>query len=168
MERIVILGRAGTGKTTLARQIADATGAKLICLDAIWQKGWSQKDLPTFRDLVTEAHSSEKWVSDGNYAAATFDIRLPRATLILWLEDSRWVCTWRTVIRSFRSNKADQRGSLWEVLSFIWKFDRINRPKIEANRISHGPDVPVLHLRGRREVSALLAQLTDEGGLPLT
>jgi hypothetical protein len=33
---------------------------------------------------MTAAHAADAWLSDGNYALATFDIRLPRADLIVW------------------------------------------------------------------------------------
>jgi adenylate kinase family enzyme len=83
MARIVILGCAGSGKTTLARQLGDRTGAPVICLDAIWQPGWDKKDVPAFRTLVKEAHAGDAWISDGNFAVATFDIRLSRATQVI-------------------------------------------------------------------------------------
>src|ERR1700685_1163174 len=88
MARIVILGCAGSGKTTLARQLGERTGAPVICLDAIWQPHWEAKDLPAFRALPMEAHATDEWISDGNFAVASFDIRLPRATLVIWLERS--------------------------------------------------------------------------------
>jgi adenylate kinase family enzyme len=81
MERIVILGCAGTGKTTFARQLGERTGAPVICLDEIWKQ---EQDVPKFRALILQAHtgerlSSNQWISDGNFSVATFDIRLPRA-----------------------------------------------------------------------------------------
>jgi adenylate kinase family enzyme len=91
MVRVVILGCAGSGKTILARQLGERTGAPVICLDAIWQPHWKEKDVPTFRTLVQKAHAGEEWISDDNFALATFDIRLPRATLVIWLERPR--CT---------------------------------------------------------------------------
>src|SRR5580704_19408584 len=82
MVRIVILGCAGSGKTTLARQLGERTGAPVICLDAIWQPHWGEKDVPAFRTLIQKSHACDRRVSDGNFALATFDIRLPRATLV--------------------------------------------------------------------------------------
>ena len=89
MVRIVILGCAGSGKTTLARQLGERTGAPVICLDEIWQSYRKEKDLPAFRAVLKQAHAEDQWISDGNFALATFDIRLPRATLVIWLERSK-------------------------------------------------------------------------------
>jgi adenylate kinase family enzyme len=161
MARIVILGCAGSGKTTLARQLGERTGAPVICLDAIWQSHWKEKDVPTFRGLIEKAHAGNEWISDGNFAQATFDIRLPRATLVIWLERSKLSCAWRAITRVFRSGEDHRIRKLTEVLAFIRKFDRVNRPRIEALRLSYGPDVPVCRLTSSREIADFLSSYRD-------
>ena len=161
MERIVILGCAGSGKTTLARQLGERTGAPVICLDAIWQPHWEEKDVPTFRMLIKKEHAGEDWISDGNFAVASFDIRLPRATLVIWLECSKLYCAWRAFTRVFKRGEVHRIGKLAEVLAFIWRFDRVNRPRIEALRVSHGPGVPVRRLTGDRDIAAFLSSYGD-------
>jgi adenylate kinase family enzyme len=157
MVRIVILGCAGSGKTTLARQLGERTGAPVICLDAIWQPHWEEKDVPVFRSLMKEAHAGDEWISDGNFALVTFDIRLPRATLVIWLKRSKLRCAWRVITRVFKRTEAHRIGGLTKALAFIWKFDRVNRPRIEAARVFHGPDVPVRRLTSSGEIAAFLS-----------
>jgi adenylate kinase family enzyme len=161
MPRIVILGCAGSGKTTLARQLGERTGVPVICLDAIWQGDLQEKDVPAFRSLIEKSHAGEEWISDGNFAAASFDIRLPRATLVIWLERSRFFCSWRAITRIFKRGEVHRIGRLAKVLAFIWRFDRVNRPRIEALRVAHGPNVPVRRLRGDREIAAFLASFGE-------
>jgi adenylate kinase family enzyme len=155
--RIVILGCAGSGKTTLARQLGERTGIPVICLDAIWQPHWEEKDVPAFRGLVEKTHAGDQWISDGNFALATFDLRLPRATLVIWLDRSKLSCAWRAIMRVFKRGEAHRIEKLAHVLLFIWKFDRVNRPRIEAARVSHGPQVPVCRLTGNRDIAAFLS-----------
>lgn len=162
MARIVILGCAGSGKTYLARQLGERTGAPVISLDDIWQPHWDEKDVPAFRASIKKAHAGEQWISDGNFALATFDIRLPRATLLVWLERSKLSCAWRSITRVFKRGEPHRVGRLIKVLAFIWKFDRINRPRIEAARVSHGPDVPVRRLITSRDIAAFLSSYGDE------
>jgi hypothetical protein len=118
---------------------------------------------PAFRTLIEKAHAGDEWISDGNFAVATFDIRLPRATLVIWLERSKLFCAWRAVTRVFKHGGDHQIGRLAEVLAFIWKFERVNRPRIEAIRISHGPHVPIRRLTSSREIEAFLSSYGDGG-----
>lgn len=157
MARILILGCAGAGKTTLARQLGECMHAPVICLDALWESHGGGNNVATFKALVKEAHAKDHWISDGNFAQATFDIRLPRATLVIWLECSRLSCASRAIMRVFK-RKGDQKiGALINVLTFIWNFNRINRPRIENLRVTHGPGVPILKLRSSREIAAFLS-----------
>ena len=154
--RIVLLGCAGQGKTWLARRLSARLGAPAVILDEIWQPGWSDADVPKFRALLTAAHSGERWISDGNFAAATFDLRLPRTELIVWLERPRLGCAWRALTRVFRRGEAHRASGLRKAMAFIWNFERVNRPRIEAARRQYGPEVPVLRLTSARAIEDFL------------
>ena len=156
MTRIVLLGPAGSGKTTLARRLGERTGLPVICLDAVWRPEWGKNDVPAFRNLMMAAHAGENWISDGNFAAATFDVRLPRATLIVWLDRPRWQCALRAMTRTVRQDSDHGMGGLIKVLRFIANFDRVNRPLIESLRLKHGPTVPVVHLKSDREIATFI------------
>jgi len=164
MARIVILGCAGSGKTALARRLGELTGAPVVCLDDVWQPQWGSDDVPTFRTLMKAAHAGEAWISDGNFALVTFDIRLSRANLVVWLDPPKLYCTWRAITRVFRPDQEHRIRDLPKVLRFIWNFDQINRPLIEANRTVYGPSVPVLRLTNNREISAFLSSHCGDGG----
>jgi adenylate kinase family enzyme len=154
--RIVLLGCAGAGKTTLSRRLGERTGAAVICLDAIWRPDWVPADAERFRALLVEAHAGDAWISDGNFALATFDIRLPRADLVVWLDRPRVLSAWRAIRRVFQPGEAHRPRDLGKALGFIWGFERINRPRIEAARLQHGAQVPVIHLRSDQDIHAFL------------
>ncbi|MEI9884922.1 MAG: hypothetical protein WDN08_00235 [Rhizomicrobium sp.] len=156
VSRLVLLGCAGQGKSTLGRKLAARSGTPFICLDDIWRQSWTAADVPRFRALLAEAHSSDAWISDGNFAAATFDLRLPRAELIVWLDRPRLGCAWRAFSRIFRAGEAHRAGGLGKAMAFIWNFDRVNRPRIEAARRQYGPDVPVIRLTSARGIEDFL------------
>jgi adenylate kinase family enzyme len=159
--RIVILGCAGSGKSRLARQIGACHGGSVISLDEIWRPDWGSDMTPAFREILARLHAGDAWVSDGNFAAVSFDIRLPRATLIVWLERSRWLCAWRATRRALRGDSVHTLRKLPDVLRFIRHFDRINRPRIEALRLQYAPDVPVTRLRSDKEAAQLLSNLSS-------
>jgi len=122
----------------------------------MWRRAGGPGQLATFRELIATTHAGDTWVSDGNFAQATFDLRLPRADAILWLEAPRPVCAWRAVVRTIRPGEAHRANQLPKVLAFIRRFDRVNRPLIEALRLEHGPTVPVIKLRSRAMIDSFL------------
>ena len=169
MQRIVILGNAGSGKSTLARALGKHLAVPVVHLDRLfWEPGWVEPDPQQFRARVADAVSADAWVCEGNYARRTFDLRLPRAQLIIWLDTPRLTCFQRVIVRSLLnrprpdlavgcSEKLDK--AFLTFLKFVWTFDRGYRPGIEAMRQAVGPQVPVVHVQGRRQIEALLADL---------
>jgi adenylate kinase family enzyme len=159
MKRIILLGGAGTGKSTLARAIGARTGRSVIILDDIWQADWTDAETPAFRETLCALHADETWVSDGNFAAVSFDIRLPRADLIVWLQRPQWSSAWRAITRVFSKAEPHQLADLPKVLTFIWNFERVNRPRIESAIAKHGPSLPQICLTSDQEIARFLDSL---------
>ncbi|WDH25566.1 AAA family ATPase [Pseudomonas chlororaphis] len=169
MQRIVILGNAGSGKSTLARALGKRRNLPVVHLDTLfWEPGWVEPDAEQFRERVRAALAPAAWVCEGNYARRTFDLRLPRADLIIWLDTPRLTCFTRVIIRSVMNRpRPDLATGCTEKLDrafltflrFVWTFDRDYRPGIEAVRLAIGPQIPTLHLRGSRQIAAFLDSL---------
>ncbi len=163
MKRIVVLGCPGSGKSTFARRLSERVGAPLISLDDIWRPEWTDADVPEFRTRVAGAHAGERWVSDGNFAHTTFDLRLPQADLIVWIDPPRPLCMWRALVRIFRPGEAHHALELPRVMWSIWRFDRVNRRHIEQGRCIHGREVPLVVLRRKKNVEAFLGAIVLSG-----
>ncbi|MCO5193865.1 MAG: ATP/GTP-binding protein [Anaerolineae bacterium] len=103
--RINVIGTTGSGKTTLARHLADCLGYRHIELDAInWQPNWTELPYTAFREAVAEAVSAEEWVLDGNYSRVR-DLVWARTDTVVWLNYSLpvmmsrlWRRTWKRTI----------------------------------------------------------------------
>jgi len=84
--RILVLGTTSSGKSTLAKRLADGLGLDFIELDALhWEPGWTQAPLELFRERVDRATSAPGWALDGNYHVVR-DIAWPRAEAAIWLD----------------------------------------------------------------------------------
>ena len=84
--RIAIAGPTGSGKSTLGRRIAAATGAVHIELDALFHgPNWTPAETPAFRAAVADAVARPRWVSDGNYRAIR-DLTWGSADVVIWLD----------------------------------------------------------------------------------
>ncbi|MDU9391810.1 AAA family ATPase [Pseudomonas sp. zfem002] len=167
MQRIVILGNAGSGKSTLARQLGQRLGVPVVHLDRLfWEPDWIEADTTLFRQRVREAVASDTWVCEGNYARKTFDLRLPRADLVIWLDTPRPTCLRRVILRSLLNRPRPDlpQGcreridkAFFEFLKYVWTFDRDYRPFIDQVRLAVAAQVPVIHLRDARDRAAFLA-----------
>jgi adenylate kinase family enzyme len=86
MNRVLVVGNAGAGKSTFARRLGGTLGLPVIHLDSyFWQPGWQIPETSAWRAQLIALASSPAWVMDGNYFN-TFDIRLPRADSLVWLD----------------------------------------------------------------------------------
>jgi len=88
MRRVAVLGRAGAGKTTVARRLGEALGAPVIHLDALfWNADWTPVSSESFAERQRAVTSQDAWVLDGNYTSAPgFEERLSRADAIVIVE----------------------------------------------------------------------------------
>jgi adenylate kinase family enzyme len=169
--RIVILGGAGTGKSTLARKLGERLQLPVVHLDLLyWRPGWQEPDTAGFRARVAAAIAGDDWVSEGNYRE-TFDLRLPRADTVIILQAPRWLRLARALRRPFFPSR---RSALpegcpdrfdWGFLKFIWRFDKATWPRIDEARRAYGQNVPVIRLLSKAEIAAFLASLADADGL---
>lgn len=111
MRRVTVVGTTGSGKTTLAREIAGRLGIPHVELDAMnWGPNWTEVSREVFRERVAGALQGATWVVDGNYSKAR-DIVWPRADTIVWLDYPLWLILGRLLVRTFRRTLT--REELW-------------------------------------------------------
>ena len=92
MERIVIIGCGGAGKSTLARQLGEKLDLPVVHLDGIfWLPGWVEMDRDEFDRRVREEMAKEIWIIDGNYNR-TMPERIARCDTVIYLDFSRIKC----------------------------------------------------------------------------
>lgn len=166
--RIAVIGCSGGGKTTLSGAISRRFGLPYISLDRdmFWLPGWKLRPKAEERVLMAGFVTGERWVIDGN-DPSSFDIRLPRTDIVLWVRPRRAVCLssviirwlrWRGQIRPEMAAGCPEKIDL-EFLRYIWTFEKKQAPRIIAGLDTHGPDVPVVELRSRRQMRKLLGLL---------
>lgn len=119
MQRIVVIGTSGVGKSTLAQQLATLYGYPFIELDALfWEPGWVQASPDAFRRKVATAISGPQWAVGANYSVVR-DIVWQRADTLIWLDYSFAVMFGRLFRRTVK--RIVSREELWSGNRETWK-----------------------------------------------
>jgi adenylate kinase family enzyme len=166
MQRVVVLGPGGAGKSALARELARRTALPVVHLDRIyWRPGWKPGPREEFRRALDEAVAGERWIIDGNFLSAG-DARFGRADTVVFLDLSRAVCLARALRRAVRDRRRPDRADLpegcpegfdWAFYRWIWNFGRDDRPQILEKLAQTRANV--VQLRSPAEVRRYVASL---------
>jgi len=167
MERVVILGSGGAGKSTLARLLGDTLGLPVIHLDREhWRPGWIETPRDEWAERVNELVAGDRWVIDGNYGG-TMEARLRACDAAIFLDLPRSLCLWR-VARRWQRYRGRARPDMtpgcnerldWTFMRWIWNYPRLHRPGVMQQLATLGAGQRVVHLRSRREVREFMATL---------
>jgi len=140
MNRVAVIGSSGAGKTTFSLKLSQHLAIDVIHLDKyFWQANWTATPKEAWREKQKELLSAETWIVDGNYGG-TFDIRLSQADTIIFLDYSRYLCTWRAVnrtLRYYKRKRPDMAEGCHErfdfaFLNYVWMFPIKSKPKLLA------------------------------------
>ncbi|KKJ76493.1 adenylate kinase [Kiloniella litopenaei] len=88
MKRINVIGTSGSGKSTVARNLADVLGYPYVEMDALyWKPNWGEPTVEEFNRDIEKAVSGSTWVLDGNYSR-TQPIKWAKVDTIVWVDYS--------------------------------------------------------------------------------
>ncbi|WP_089918124.1 adenylate kinase [Lentzea albida] len=153
MERVVVLGRGGAGKSTLAAALGAATGLPVVELDKhFWGPGLEATPLELWAVVQGELAAEDRWIMDGDLGPYdVLDVRLRRADTVLLLDYSFPRCAWRAVWRSRES------ADFWR---WVWSWRRRSRPVLLEALAAHAQDAEVHVFRGPRATARFLARFS--------
>ncbi len=92
MERIIVIGSPGAGKSSFARSLAKKTRIPLFHLDMMWHKpDKTTVSREEFDAKLDDIMSEKTWIIDGNYDR-TISIRLEKCDTVFLLDYPMAVC----------------------------------------------------------------------------
>ncbi|HEY2125923.1 MAG TPA: hypothetical protein VGH77_01940 [Streptosporangiaceae bacterium] len=173
MQRVSVVGNSGSGKTTVAAELARLIGAPHLELDSVFhQPGWVPLPEPEFQARVADFIAAPCWVVDGNYSAVR-DLVWSRADTVVWLDLPRWQVMRQVVRRTI--SRAARRAELWNgnvepwsnflhldpeqsILAWAWTRHRVYRDRFLRAMIDPGhAQLRFIRLTTLDEVQAFLA-----------
>lgn len=165
MERILIIGCCGAGKSTFSQKLAEKTKLPLVHLDKeFFLPNWVVPDDVEWKAKIENLLSGEKWIMDGNYLG-TLDMRLKRADTVFFLNYSRLLCFFRVLKRSLTSwhtVRIDMAADCperidREFLKYVWNFHKRKNPKIEV-ALENNKHVKLYRFKNDKETAKFLGE----------
>ena len=167
MERIMIIGCGGAGKSTLAKKLGEKTGLPVVHLDQIdWSPGnWQHLEKDEFDALLMQELQKPRWILDGNFNR-TMELRLKKCDTVIYLDFNRITCIlgWmKRVVTNWGTAREDMAPGCneWfdpEFAKWLWNFNKLNRSRYLAI-LEKQKDKEVYIFRNRRQVRNFLNTL---------
>lgn len=134
MQRIIIIGPPGSGKSTFARKLHDLISLPLYHLDNIyWKSDGTTISREEFDDKLKKLLDEEKWIIDGNYSR-TFETRIKAADTVIFLDYDPKICI-EGIIERVGKKRSDipwvEQEVDEELIKLVNEYEKNNIPVLE-------------------------------------
>lgn len=173
MERILIVGTCGSGKTTLGAQLGRQLNIPVHDIDELyWGPNWTPRPQPEFHADIERAIATPQWIITGNYTSLR-GLLCPQATTIIWLNYSFPLIFSRLFSRSVSRiiTRKEMFGgcheTFWRTFCshdsiFVWLFKTFRKRRREYGEMrAEGtyPQLEWIEFRHPRQADEFLASL---------
>lgn len=161
MERIVIIGCGGSGKSHLARQLVERFELPITHLDAVYyDEDWNTLSKEKFTAIQEELVAQPRWIIEGNYAS-TLALRLKAADTVIVLDLPARTCLRGILQRRLKHGGQHQAVGVydrinWSFVRYILGYRRSMLPRVHRLIAEHGPTAELVVLRTRRAAHRFL------------
>ena len=169
MERILIIGNAGAGKTTFAKQLSEKLRLPLIHLDRLyWCGDWEHLSRDAFDAVLQAELEKPRWIIDGNFNR-TIPHRLQYCDTVFFFDLPTVTCLagiTKRVFTNYGKTREDMGGNCTEYFDAqkrslyrnVLTFNNQHR-KDYYGLLSKASDVRVITFRSRREADRFLSDI---------
>ena len=167
MEKIILIGCPGSGKSTFSRALHQITAIPLVHLDMLyWNADKTTVEKTVFLEQLEQAMRQSRWIIDGNYAS-TMELRMQACDTVIFLDYPAELC-----LEGIHRRRGTTRSDIpWveteedaAFTEFIRKFHTESRPQILA-LLKKYPEKNIHIFQNRMEADAFLKRIQQQIGL---
>jgi adenylate kinase family enzyme len=172
MQRIAVVGNAGSGKSTLSLRLAGLLGIEVMHIDLLqWRPGWNSTPHEEFTRIHNALLHRERWIVDGLGAWPTVLARIDAADTVIFPDLPLWlsyIWAYKRQVRYALQPRPDlpencpMLPKTWVLAKVIWTVHtRVSPQLLDLLRSCLGRK-RIVYLRSPREIQAFLAEVERE------
>lgn len=172
-KKIIVIGNAGSGKSTFAALLGKKTKLPVVHLDQLfWKENWEITSHNEWINIVKEVIVQDEWIIDGNFNS-TMELRMHYADMIIFFDISRFICMYSIVKRWLRHlnvarpdmNSGCKEGMKLKNLRIIFRllkntycFEKKHKPSI-LKRLEKFDDKPIIIINNRKMINEIIDKI---------
>jgi adenylate kinase family enzyme len=167
MTRVMVIGNAGGGKSTMCRALSSAHSLPYYAVDKIqWRPNWVLTPEPEFTQAHEALLSRERWLIDGYGSWSSVERRISVADTIIFVDHSIWVHYWwatkRQIKSLFHGRPDGPEGCPMfpvtiRLFKMMWWLHWEKRLKLIAAIEARRGKARIIHIRSPSELAAFAA-----------
>ena len=161
MQRIIVIGCPGSGKSTVSRALHNKTGISLHHLDMMyWNADKTTVEKSVFLERLSAVLENNEWIIDGNYGSI-MELRMAACDTVIFLDYPLDVC-----LDGIKERRGKPRSDMpWieteedaEFIEFIKNYNEQQKPKVLELLEKYG-DKNIIIFKSREQADEFLSLL---------
>ncbi len=161
MEKIIVIGCPGSGKSTVSRALHNKSGIPLYHLDMMyWNADKTTVEKSVFLERLSAVFEKDEWIIDGNYGS-TMELRMAACDTVIFLDYPLDVC-----LDGIKERHGKPRSDMpWieteedaEFIEFIKSYNEQQKPKV-LELLKKYSDKNIIIFKSREQANEFLLQI---------